>query len=121
MSRFDETQWRNVDLNLLVAFAFLYRYQSVSLAAEKHCVSQSAMSHSLARLRALLNDDLFVRVGHKMVATDHAHSLYPLIDGMLQSLSQNVLTQNTFEAASYQGVCSIYLRREIEKIKTKKH
>ena len=109
MSRFDETQWRNVDLNLLVAFAFLYRYQSVSLAAEKHCVSQSAMSHSLARLRALLNDDLFVRVGHKMVATDHAHSLYPLIDGMLQSLSQNVLTQNTFEAASYQGVCRIGL------------
>lgn len=62
----DDIQWRNIDLNLLVTFSYLYRYRSVSLAAEKSFVSQSAMSHSLSRLRVLFDDPLFERKGHKM-------------------------------------------------------
>ncbi|MFH6953147.1 LysR family transcriptional regulator [Pseudoalteromonas sp. XMcav1-K] len=109
MVSIEETKWRNVDLNLLVAFSYLYRFESVSLAAEKNFVSQSAMSHSLSRLRILLDDELFVREGHKMVATDFAHAVYPSIESMLQLVQQQVLKRDTFNANTYQGVCRIGL------------
>lgn len=47
-----------IDLNLLIIFDALYRQRSVSLAAEDVCLSQSAFSHGLARLRRRLNDEL---------------------------------------------------------------
>ena len=31
----EDIQWRNIDLNLLVTFSYLYRHRSVSVAAEK--------------------------------------------------------------------------------------
>ena len=54
-----EFNWKGIDLNLLVAFQALYNTQSVSLAAQQCYVSQSAMSHTLQRLRALFDDPLF--------------------------------------------------------------
>jgi DNA-binding transcriptional LysR family regulator len=50
-----------VDLNLLVAFDALLSEGSVSAAAARIGLSQSAMSKRLANLRALFADDLFVR------------------------------------------------------------
>ncbi|KZN30690.1 LysR family transcriptional regulator [Pseudoalteromonas luteoviolacea] len=106
---FADFQWRNIDLNLLVSFAYLYRYESVSVAAEKNCVSQSAMSHSLARLRTLFDDPLFERKGHKMVPTERAHMLSPTITQILASVTHELLTTATFEPSLYQGVCRIGL------------
>ncbi|KZN67785.1 LysR family transcriptional regulator [Pseudoalteromonas luteoviolacea] len=106
---FSDFQWRNIDLNLLVAFAYLYRYESVSIAAEKSCVSQSAMSHSLARLRRLFDDALFERQGHKMCPTEHAHVLAPTINQILDSVTHDLLTTATFEPKAYRGVCRIGL------------
>ncbi|KZN47226.1 LysR family transcriptional regulator [Pseudoalteromonas luteoviolacea] len=106
---FSDFQWRNIDLNLLVAFAYLYRYESVSIAAEKSCVSQSAMSHSLARLRRLFDDVLFERQGHKMVPTEHAHVLAPTVNQILDSVTHDLLTTATFEPKEYRGVCRIGL------------
>jgi DNA-binding transcriptional LysR family regulator len=42
---------RNFDLNLLVAFDLLMQEQNVSRAAERMFVGQSAISHTLQRLR----------------------------------------------------------------------
>ncbi|MEC6816525.1 LysR family transcriptional regulator, partial [Photobacterium toruni] len=47
--------WRGVDLNLLIAFAALMDTRSVTKAANKLAIGQSAMSHNLSRLRRLLN------------------------------------------------------------------
>ena len=49
------------DLNLLVTFDALYAERSASKAAQRIGVTQSAVSHSLRRLRQLLDDELFVR------------------------------------------------------------
>ncbi|MCF2856682.1 LysR family transcriptional regulator [Pseudoalteromonas sp. SMS1] len=106
---FADVQWRNIDLNLLVAFAYLYRYESVSIAAEKNCVSQSAMSHSLARLRILFDDPLFERQGHKMVPTERAQALSPSVTQILELVTHDLLTTATFEPSQYQGVCRIGL------------
>lgn len=65
----------NLDLNLIKVFYYIYQTQSVHLAAEKLHLSQSACSHSLARLRDRLDDDLFIRINGKMVATERAQLL----------------------------------------------
>ena len=52
---------RRIDLNLLTVFEAVYEVGTVSGAAERLALSQSATSHALARLRAACTDDLFVR------------------------------------------------------------
>jgi len=64
-----------VDLNLLVMFDALYRHQSVSQAANELCISQSAFSHGLSRLRKRLNDELFIRTNNAMVPTARAQEM----------------------------------------------
>ncbi|OLQ89426.1 LysR family transcriptional regulator [Vibrio ponticus] len=105
----EDLQWRNIDLNLLVTFSYLYRYRSVSTAADKSFVSQSAMSHSLARLRQLFDDPLFVRKGHKMEPTEHAHHIAPIVTQLLDSITHNLLTKEHFSPQKYSGVCRIGL------------
>lgn len=105
----DEIQWRNIDLNLLVTFSYLYRYRSVSIAAENSFVSQSAMSHSLSRLRLLFDDTLFERKGHKMDPTEHAHKIAPTVHRLLDSIAKDLLTKSTFDPENYSGVCRIGL------------
>jgi len=63
------------DLNLLVAFDALLSEGSVSAAASKIGLSQPAMSKRLSRLRALFQDDLFVRTGDGVKPTERALDL----------------------------------------------
>nr|WP_319535343.1 LysR family transcriptional regulator [uncultured Vibrio sp.] len=105
----DEVQWRNIDLDLLVTFSYLYRYRSVSLAAENSYVSQSAMSHSLSRLRLLFDDPLFERKGHKMEPTELAHNIAPIVHKLLDSITKELLTKSEFQPQSYSGVFHIGL------------
>ncbi len=64
-----------VDLNLLVALDLLLDARSVRGAARRAHVTPSAMSHTLGRLRALLEDELLVRAGRDMVLTPRAEAL----------------------------------------------
>jgi DNA-binding transcriptional LysR family regulator len=66
---------RQVDLNLLVAFDVLMTEQNVTAAARKLSVGQSAMSSTLSRLRALLNDPVLERRGRTMFPTPLAEEL----------------------------------------------
>lgn len=66
---------RALDLNLLVALDALLQEQSVTRAARRVGVGQSAMSHSLRRLRELVGDPLLVRVGRQMRPTPRAERL----------------------------------------------
>jgi DNA-binding transcriptional LysR family regulator len=61
-----------LDLNLLRVFDALMEEQSVLRAGHRVGLSQSAVSHSLARLRAILDDDLFVRTAAGMEPTARA-------------------------------------------------
>ncbi|MGX1306181.1 DNA-binding transcriptional LysR family regulator [Amorphus suaedae] len=71
-----------VDLNLLVALDALLAEGSVTGAARRLGLSTSAMSRTLARLRASTGDPLLVRAGRGLVPTpraaemrDHVHEL----------------------------------------------
>ncbi|MCB9522470.1 MAG: LysR family transcriptional regulator [Myxococcales bacterium] len=64
-----------IDLNLLVALHALLDEGSVTRAAQRMGVTQSAMSRSLARLRALLDDPLLIRTRHGMRPSPRADAL----------------------------------------------
>lgn len=63
------------DLNLLIVLDALLSENSVARAAETLGLSPSALSRSLARLRATTGDPLLVRAGRDLVPTPHALEL----------------------------------------------
>src|SRR5277367_2599995 len=65
----------DTDLNLLTALDALLAEGSVAGAARRLGLSASAMSRTLARLRATTGDPLLVRAGRGMVPTPHATDL----------------------------------------------
>ncbi len=68
-------QYNNIDLNLLRVFEALMREKNVTRAAERIGRSQSAVSHSLGKLRELFQDELFTRSGVAMQPTALAREL----------------------------------------------
>lgn len=61
-----------IDLNLLFVFEAVMQERSVTRAAQRLNVTQSSVSHALNRLRAELNDELFVRGTGEMRPTPRA-------------------------------------------------
>ncbi|CAH0535728.1 PCP degradation transcriptional activation protein [Vibrio stylophorae] len=76
------------DLNLLVALRVLMEEQSVSKAATRLNLSQSAMSRVLGRLRDLLDDPLFTRQGQRLIPTDRALELNQSFSAPLDAMRQ---------------------------------
>jgi DNA-binding transcriptional LysR family regulator len=74
-----------LDLNLLRVFEALLEEQSVTRAATRLGLTQSAVSHALNRLRYALGDELFVRTPDGMRATPRASEIAP---GVLSGLRQ---------------------------------
>ena len=75
---------RTTDLNLLVALNALLSEGSVSRAAERLGLSESAMSRTLARLREATGDQLLVRAGRAMVRTPRAVVLRDRVEQLVE-------------------------------------
>ncbi|MBB3456502.1 DNA-binding transcriptional LysR family regulator [Rhizobium sp. BK313] len=82
--------FRNFDLNLLRVFEALMDERSVLRASQKLNLTQSAVSHALARLRDMIGDEIFVRVGPGMQPTDRALQLAPIVRNALLSLESAI-------------------------------
>jgi DNA-binding transcriptional LysR family regulator len=78
--------FKTLDLNLLRVFDAIMEEHSVLRASQKVSLSQSAVSHSLARLREMLDDELFVRTNSGMQPTARAVGMAPLVREALRSL-----------------------------------
>lgn len=81
-----EQKLSRIDLNLLVSLSVLLKEKSVSRAAERLYLSQSAMSRTLQRLRDLFEDPLFHRTSTGIVPTVKAQSIEVLLPDLLQKL-----------------------------------
>ncbi len=92
--------WRTLDLNLLVVFDAVGQARSVTRAAAKLNMSQPAISHALARLRAALQDDLFVRTPDGMEPTHYAERLAGPVRAALEGLSTALEGAAGFEPAT---------------------
>jgi DNA-binding transcriptional LysR family regulator len=87
------------DLNLLKVLDALLREGSTTRAATRIGLTQPAVSAALARLRLSLKDDLFVRQGQGLVATDFARSLEEPLREALQGLERLLIGQTPFDPA----------------------
>jgi DNA-binding transcriptional LysR family regulator len=76
-----------VNLNLLAAFEALFEEQSVTGAARRSGVTQPAMSNTLAQLRQLFDDPLFLRQRTGLMPTPRARQLIEPIRQGLRLLS----------------------------------
>ncbi|WP_312687851.1 LysR substrate-binding domain-containing protein [Kosakonia sp.] len=92
-----ENDFRKIDLNLLIAFAVLFREQSVSAAADKLHLGQPAVSGVLSRLRNLFDDPLFIRSGHRMQPTARATELHSELLPLLEQLQSALFQQAAFD------------------------
>jgi DNA-binding transcriptional LysR family regulator len=90
-------QLARIDLNLLVAFDVLAQERNVTRAAERIGVTQSALSHSLRRLRELLGDPLLVRAREGMVLTSRAEALVVPLRAALLTVGRALDSPGAFE------------------------
>ncbi|HEY4068606.1 MAG TPA: LysR family transcriptional regulator [Burkholderiaceae bacterium] len=74
----------DADFNLLIALDALLTEGSVSRAAERLGLSESAMSRTLARLRDSTGDELLVRAGRAMVPTPRALALRDRVKALVE-------------------------------------
>ena len=75
-----------IDLNLFQSLDILLKKKSVTKAAEYSGVSQSAMSHILARLRRTFQDPLFIRTKHGLLPSPRAEALGPRLEKLMQTI-----------------------------------
>jgi DNA-binding transcriptional LysR family regulator len=93
---------REMDLNLLLVLDVLLEERSVTRAAVRLGRTQPAVSRSLARLRQVFADPLFVRVGAQLVPTPRAEAVVAPLKQLLADLEARVLVLERFEPARSQ-------------------
>lgn len=87
----------NVDPGSLIALNVLLEERSVTRAAHRLGITQSSMSHRLARLRSELGDTLFVRMGATLTPTPRALAIAEPLADALRALSAAVAAPPTFD------------------------
>ena len=93
-------RFQRLDLNLLVALDALLKEQSVSLAAERICLSQSATSSALGRLRDYFGDELLVVKGRRMVLTARGEELVEPVRAVLEQIRSTISVTPPFDPAT---------------------
>jgi len=94
MSNFDV---RAFNLNLVSALDALLRHRAVGAAAREVGVSQSAMSHSLAKLREQLDDPLLVPQGRRFELTARAQTIAAELPELLDRLGATLGGGTSFD------------------------
>ena len=98
-----------VDPGSLLALNVLLEERSVTRAARRLGITQSSMSHRLARLRDELGDPLLVRVGATLIPTPRALSIAEPLADALRALDAAVAAPPAFEPARARFSASIVI------------
>jgi DNA-binding transcriptional LysR family regulator len=88
-----------MDLNLLRVFDTLIELRSVTRAADRLGLTQSAISHALGRLRRALDDPLFTRAPQGLQPTARAMEIAPGVREGLSRLNQTVTAAHAGQSA----------------------
>lgn len=106
----------NLDFAALRTLRLVYRLGSFSAAAESIEVKQSTVSYTIDRIRKVVGDPLFVRVGGQNVATDKCREIMPVVDQILLD-AEFLMSGKHFNPAEYSGdftiACASYAKRVI--------
>jgi len=107
---------QSLDLNLLRVFDAVARERHVTRAAEKLNLSQPAVSNALARLRAALGDELFLRRPGGVEPTALALSLAAPVAEVLDRLRQTLAVHAPFDPANSERIFTIGLSEYAESV-----
>lgn len=105
-----------LDLNLLRVFDAVARERHVTRAAEKLSLSQPAVSNALARLRAALGDELFLRRPGGVEPTELALALMGPVAEALDKIGETLLARAPFEPATSARIFAIGLSEYAEAV-----
>jgi DNA-binding transcriptional LysR family regulator len=100
---------RKFDLNLLVIFRAIMTRGSIAGAADEVGLSPSAVSHALARLRVMLNDQLFHRTANGVEPTERAKDLSVELERGLGFISSAISLQHRFIPAEADRVFTMQI------------
>jgi DNA-binding transcriptional LysR family regulator len=100
---------RKFDLNLLVIFRAIMTRGSIAGAADEVGLSPSAVSHALARLRIMLNDQLFHRTANGVEPTERAKELSIEVERGLGFISSAISLQHQFVPAEANRVFTMQI------------
>src|SRR5258707_15561154 len=100
----NEIDLRRFDLNLLVVFNVLMIERSVTRTAERLGRTQSAISHSLSRLREQFGDPLLIKGGVRMQPTAFALDLIEQARPMLRGIERVLSPRQIFDPRDSQRV-----------------
>ncbi|AWI91147.1 LysR family transcriptional regulator [Methylobacterium sp. DM1] len=98
--RIDHVHLARLDLNLLVALDALLTERSVTRAAGRIGISQSAMSHALGRLRTAFSDELLTRAPDGMRPTPRALALMAPVQSALAQIQEITAPPDAFDPAT---------------------
>ena len=101
------TELSQLDLNLLRVFDAVARERHVTRAAQRLNLSQPAVSNALARLRAALGDELFLRRPGGVEPTALAAALASPVAEALDRLADALAVQAPFEPATARRVFTV--------------
>ena len=87
-------------LDFLLVIEAILQHKTITRAAEALNLSQSALSHTMTRLRARMGDPLFVRVGAEMHPTPLVVRLSEPISRSLRIIREEILSTPEFRPAT---------------------
>jgi len=90
---------RRLDGGVLLVFRELARLGRTTAVAARLGLSQSAVSHALARLRDVFGDELFLRRPHGLEPTPRALELAPRIEALIEAMDASLRSDPTFDPA----------------------
>ncbi|CAE6754628.1 PCP degradation transcriptional activation protein [Paraburkholderia domus] len=105
---------KRFDLNLLVVFLELWETRSVTRTSEKLSITQSAVSHALKRLRAALDDELFLQSRAGLRPTPRAQRLVEPIKKALEEIGDTLSLESSFDPKSVQREFDIAMGEIVE-------
>lgn len=98
---------QNVDLKSLQVFVMLLKECNTTRTAQQLNMTQSAVSHTLGRLRELFHDPLFVSMGRGMAPTTRALELGEPLQRTLDEFNALMRPPDAFDPSEYDGVFQI--------------
>lgn len=97
MTDIDFTALRRFDMTMLLVFREIMRTRKLTLVAKRLGLTQSAISHTLSRLRDGFDDPLFLRKPHGLEPTARALDLEPAVSTILELAQAQLLSQVQFD------------------------
>lgn len=89
-----------MDLNQLRLLTTIYEVRSMTRAAQKLHLTQSAASHSLSKLRTHFNDELFVRTSYGMHPTPFLQTKIPQLTQGFLTIERSLQTEKRFDPST---------------------